>query len=516
MSISQFPQSPPDDTPEAGPDTRQRSPRRRASRGQAAEPAGEALRSIHPNGRKSTSEMEHMRQRATEAEAVVQAVQRSQAVIEFTLDGTIMHANQIFLGLMGYTLDEIKGRHHSLFVEPSEVAGADYQQFWAALRAGRFQSGEFRRFGKGGKDVWIQGSYNPILDVQGRPVKVIKFATDITEGKRLAREVAESRERERLEAASIRDKVELVLMGVDAAKKGDLTFSVSVSGSDPIGRIGEGLSTFLEDLRGSLLEISRNAQQLGASSEELTAVSHQLSSNAEETSAQANVVSAAAEQVNKNVQTVATGAEEMSASIREIAKNASEAASVATQAVKVAETTNATVGKLGESSAEIGKVIKVITSIAQQTNLLALNATIEAARAGEAGKGFAVVANEVKELAKETAKATEDISQKIEAIQTDTRGAVSAIARIGEIIRQINDIQTTIASAVEEQTATTGEISRNVAEAARGSAEIAQNITGVATAATNTSSGSADTQRAAAELSRMAVELGRLVGRFQL
>jgi methyl-accepting chemotaxis protein len=182
----------------------------------------------------------------------------------------------------------------------------------------------------------------------------------------------------------------------------------------------------------------------------------------------------------------------------------------------VADTANSTVAKLGESSAEIGKVIKVITSIAQQTNLLALNATIEAARAGEAGKGFAVVANEVKELAKETAKATEDISQKIEAIQGDTRGAVEAIEQISTIIAQINDIQSSIASAVEEQTATTNEIARNVSEAARGSGEIAENITGVAAAAQGTAKGAEETQRAAGELSQMAGDLQQLVDRFQV
>jgi methyl-accepting chemotaxis protein len=279
-------------------------------------------------------------------------------------------------------------------------------------------------------------------------------------------------------------------------------------------KIVEGVNETLDTVIGPLKAAAETAAALASSSDELTAVSQQMSSNAEETSTQASVVSAAGEQVSKNVQTVATATEEMSASIKEIAKNASEAAKVAGAAAKMAETTNSTVAKLGESSAEIGQVIKVITSIAQQTNLLALNATIEAARAGEAGKGFAVVANEVKELAKETAKATEDISKKIEAIQTDTKGAVEAIAQITAIIKQINDISNTIASAVEEQTATTNEIARNVSEAAKGSSEIAENVVAVAAAAKSTAQGANDTQTAAQELSRMAAELQKLVARF--
>jgi methyl-accepting chemotaxis protein len=302
---------------------------------------------------------------------------------------------------------------------------------------------------------------------------------------------------------------------LEAVSQGDLTQRVVVSSGDELGRMGTALNVTVESLAGSVSAIKENAASLARASESLAGISQLMGANAEETAAQANVVSAASEEVSTNVQTVATASEEMSASIREIAKNSNEAARVATTAVDAAERTNAIVGKLGDSSAEIGQVIKVITSIAQQTNLLALNATIEAARAGEAGKGFAVVANEVKELAKETAKATEDISRKIEMIQVDTKDAVDAIGSISSIINQINDISSTIASAVEEQTATTNEIGRNVSEAARGSAEIAQNITGVAQAAHSTSSGASTTQQSATDLSRMAGELTRHVSRFR-
>src|SRR5579864_5141662 len=279
-------------------------------------------------------------------------------------------------------------------------------------------------------------------------------------------------------------------------------------------RIVEGFNNTLDTVVEPLKFAANQASALASSAEELTAVSSQMASNAEETATQANVVSAASEQVSKNVTVVASSSEQMQTSIREISKSANEAAKVAKTAVGVAENTNNTIAKLGESSVEIGKVIKVITSIAQQTNLLALNATIEAARAGEAGKGFAVVANEVKELAKETAKATEEIGQKIEAIQTDTKGAVQAIGEVSSIINQINDISNNIASAVEEQTVTTNEIGRNVGEAAKGTGEIAKNIGGVALAAQNTTRGASDTQKAAQALSAMAAQLQGLVAKF--
>jgi methyl-accepting chemotaxis protein len=379
----------------------------------------------------------------------VAAINKSQAVIEFRMDGTVVTANDKFLDLMGYTLAEVVGRHHGMFVEEAFRNSEEYRNFWSALNRGEFQAAEYKRIGKGGKAAYIQASYNPILDLNGKPCKVVEFATDVTM------------------------------------------------------------------LHLTMLQIFQHSQSLGTSSEELTNISQQMAGNAEETATQAAVVSAASVEVSRNVSVVAAGSEEMMGSIREISKSANESARVARNAVAAAETTNRTIAKLGESSSEIGKVIKVITSIAQQTNLLALNATIEAARAGEAGKGFAVVANEVKELAKETAKATEEIGQKIEAIQTDTRSAVHAIGEIGTIINQINDISNTIASAVEQQTATTNEIVRNVTDASRGVGDIANNISAVAAAAQSTTLGATNTQHAAEALSSMAAELRILVQQFK-
>ena len=446
----------------------------------------------------------------------IAAISKSQAVIEFHMDGTIVTANNNFLGAVGYSLEDVKGRHHGMFVEESYRQSADYREFWNKLNKGEYQAGEFKRIGKGGKEVWIQASYNPILDLNAKPFKVVKYASDVTEQVKTKLEVARMAERERLAAEDLKKRIDSMLAVVNAAASGDLTQKLDIKGNDAVAQMGEGLAQFFLNLRGSIQQILQNAQAVGASSEELTAISQQLAGNAEETSTQANVVSAASEEVSTNVSVVATGSEEMLASIREIAKSSNESARVARNAVTVAENANQTIGKLGESSLEIGKVIKVITSIAQQTNLLALNATIEAARAGEAGKGFAVVANEVKELAKETAKATEEIGRKIEAIQGDTKSAVQAIGEISSIINQISAISNTIASAVEEQTATTNEIGRNVTEAARGAGEIANNIAGVAMAAQSTTAGASDTRKAAKALAEMATQLQSLVSRFKV
>ncbi len=308
-----------------------------------------------------------------------------------------------------------------------------------------------------------------------------------------------------------------ILAQAEAIAGGDLTRDeMKVSSDDELGDLTTAINKVNHSLKTMIHAIVENAQHVASASEELSASSQQISANSEETSAQAGTVSQASQQVSQNLQSVSTGAEEMTATIQSIATNAHEAATVASNAVQTAQSANATVAKLGVSSAEIGEVIKVITSIAQQTNLLALNATIEAARAGEAGKGFAVVANEVKELAKQTAKATEDISRKITAIQTDTQGAVEAIGTISGVISQINDISGTIATAVEEQSATTNEMTRNVADAAKGAEEITHNIEGVSEAARGTSSSAQESQKAANDLAGMAAQLHNLVGQFRI
>ena len=286
----------------------------------------------------------------------------------------------------------------------------------------------------------------------------------------------------------VRRSIEMLRGSIDELAAGDLTHPAVHVDSDEVGSIVDAFEIARGELRGTLTQVAAAAGSVSSKADDLAAANTQVAGGVSQTSTQAGVAATAAEQVSLNVQTVAAGAEQMGASIREIATNANEAAKVASQAVTFSNTTAATVGALGESSKEIGSVVKVITSIAEQTNLLALNATIEAARAGEAGKGFAVVASEVKDLAAESGRAAEDIARRITQVQAQTTSAVAAIGEISAIIASINDYQLTIASAVEEQTATTNEMSRSVTDAAAGASEISATITDVAESA-HTSTG---------------------------
>jgi len=344
---------------------------------------------------------------ALEARGQLDAISRSQAVIEFDITGKIVAANPNFLATLGYRLEEIVGRHHSMFVDSSERLSESYRAFWARLGAGEFFSGQYRRIGKGGREVWIQGSYNPILDLDGKPFKVVKFASDVTE-----------------QVAKQKQQAEIV-RAVDR-QIGDMTESVS--------------------------SVSNEAVEAAAASN----------------------------QTSGNVQAVAAGAEELSASFQEIARQVAHASEIAQKAVDQASGATGLVTALADDAHKIGEIVSLINDIASQTNLLALNATIEAARAGEAGRGFAVVAAEVKTLATRTAKATDEIGEQVASVRASTSGVTSSIELIAEIIRTINEITASIAGSVQAQSAVTTDMSENMQVAAKGVDAISASMNAIA------------------------------------
>jgi methyl-accepting chemotaxis protein len=550
------------------------------------------------------------------------AINRTNAVIEFNLDGTIRTANENFTSTVGYTLKEIQGQHHRMFCEPALAQSAEYTEFWAKLNRGEPQAGEFKRLAKGGKEVFIQACYNPICDEQGKPVKIVKYATDVTnevlgrtEAARLRVAVDNAQtpimmvnrdfivtyvnEQTRSILRKYQDKFRQVWPGFDPNKilgacidqfhknpshqrqllsdpnrlpyktdiqVGDLSFALTVSAQRDVhgnyigntlewadvtedrrrvatdqkvaafqeaevqkvstvlsavangdltqrydvaksdeetagvfgtfSQIASAVNSMCKNLHEVFGNLTRNAGQLASTSTELSATATQLASGAEETSAQSTTVAAAAEQMSmnmknmagatesmtNNVNTVVTSVNELTSSIGEIAKTAEQAARIADTASTLTKNSNETIGQLGTAAEEIGKVIEVIQDIAEQTNLLALNATIEAARAGEAGKGFAVVATEVKELARQTAGATEDIRNRIQHIQGSTSEAVRSIGEVGEAIRQVNQTSATIASAVEEQSVIAKQIAARVNETADAVGTVSSGVVESATA----------------------------------
>jgi methyl-accepting chemotaxis protein len=369
-------------------------------------------------------------QKAEQADLIgkIDAIGRSQAVIEFNLDGTIITANENFLQTLGYSLAEIKGKHHSMFAEPAYAASAEYKAFWAKLGRGEYDAGQYKRIGKGGKEVWIEASYNPIMDQNGRPCKVVKFATDLS--KRKAQNLALAQD-------------------------------------------------FENGVKSLVQEVSSNAKGMESTAQSLAA---------------------AAEQTNQQSSTVSSASEELAASVNEISRQIAESMRVVGTAVNEAKRSEQMVSDLVNAAQKIGEVTQIINDIASQTNLLALNATIEAARAGESGKGFAVVASEVKSLANQTAKATEEIALQIKGIQDSSQTTATAIREIGQIISQVSEISTSISGAVEEQSAATKEVSVN--------------INGVTQAAQETGQSSSTVLNVAQSLSQQAASLESRVDQF--
>ena len=460
--------------------------------------------------------------------ARVEALDRSQAVIEFTPDGTILTANANFLGAVGYSLAEIQGKHHSIFVSPEDRASAAYRTFWQDLGRGMFQSAQYKRIGKGGAEIWIQATYNPLLDSSGTVFKVVKFCTDVTQQK--------------MQMADLEGQIAAISKS-NAVIHFNLDGTILTANDNFLGAVGYGLSeirgqhhrmfvtdhdrnsneyrSFWDALnRGEFqggeyrrvgkggrelwlqatynpifdpsgkpykvvkfcTDISAQIQLKAAIKKTIDVDLGQVSHSISDMSDQASAASMSSSQTASNVQAVASAAEELVYSVQEISRRVDEAATITHKAVDLGRRTTDIVGGLAKSADRIGEVVGLINTIASQTNLLALNATIEAARAGEAGKGFAVVATEVKALASQTAKATAEIAAQIDTVQAGTSDAVAAIRDITEVIHSMNEIATNIAAAIEEQGAVTKEISTNMLTASSGVQVVSESLTAIAQA----------------------------------
>jgi methyl-accepting chemotaxis protein len=366
-----------------------------------------------------TTQMEEQ----AELKGQVEAIGKSQAVISFDLDGNILDANANFLAAVGYSLPEIRGKHHSMFVEPGMRTSPEYLEFWRRLKKGEFQAAQYKRIGKGGREIWIEASYNPILDASGRPYKVVKYATDVTQQVGLL--------------INLRGMIETNFGEIDAA-------------------------------------VDQSTQEASSASQAATATS-------------------------SNVQMMASAAEELAASVRETAQSMATSRVATDIAFAEAKSANEYTDKLSSAAEAMGGIISLIQSIAGQINLLALNATIESARAGEAGRGFAVVASEVKNLASQAAKATEQISTEIDAVRSVSSGVVEALTKIRNSVETMRNHVVGAASAVEQQSAVTQEMSSNMQDASQAVTRIANNI-GTISAAVGKVSQAVDTTKNAARV----------------
>lgn len=486
---------------------------------------------------------------AREMRAQVEALNRSQAVIEFALDGTILNANRNFLATMGYTLSEIKGRHHSIFVDPSERASAGYKDFWARLGRGEYQSAEFKRISKNGQSVYIHATYNPMFGRTGKPYKIVKFASNITQARmRTAEFEAKIDAISRVQAVIEFDldgtiltanENFLNLMGYRLneiqGRHHSMFTDSSVAGSaeyrefwaklnsgefvaNRYRRLAKGnrevwilasynpilcpdgrpqkIVKFASDITDAVQERLRRGEIQAAIARDL----ENISQAASDVTTQTSMAAGASRETSANVQAVAAGAEELAASVNEISQQVNQALNISTRAVAQGRQTNTNVQALANMAEEIGSVVQLIRSIAGKTNLLALNATIEAARAGEAGRGFAVVAAEVKDLATQTARATEVINNQISQTQAATQEVVNSIDEITTTVVRVNEISVAISAAVEEQSSVTREMSANMQTASSSVSSVSRSMSEIARSAELVSSATGKVRQASSSL----------------
>ncbi|MGK5080113.1 methyl-accepting chemotaxis protein [Janthinobacterium sp. HLX7-2] len=442
---------------------------------------------------KFATDITALKMRNAEYEGKVSAIGKAQAVVEFDMQGNVLDANDNFLAVMGYDLRDIKGEHHRLFCEADYASSADYKKFWQKLNRGEFDSGRYKRLGNNGKVVWIQATYNPILDLNGKPYKVVKFASDVTEQVNLENSI-------QAKAANDSRKVNALLESVARAAQGDLTCNIVPEGEEPIDLLAGGISKMIVDLRGVIGNVVTAANGFADAS-------HAIAERATGVAVGTQALGATVEEMNASI-------DGLTFSINSIAENTSHADSLAKATQQEAEAGARAVAKsieamdlINRSSEDIGEIVKVISEIANQTNMLAFNAAIEAARAGEHGLGFSVVADEVRKLAERSSQATKEISKLI-------NESVKRVSTGSEISRQASDAFDKIVSGVAKTTLAISDISKAANEQLLTAREVSTAIQYIAEETEKSAANCDSIARSTDGLNERAGSLNQTVSRF--